>query len=148
MEEIIHIMMSVFSYSATYFILSVMLYLLNMFTFCFQTNFFNLATGLWDFPSLSEHRPKEEDDPALQRAIKKRLAVFDGAEGVVRDTKGYLTGNNPLVLFPPVLEDGCLCGVIFFSIKFLLQNSALNVTNYISAKYNKIGKQRMMGFHP
>ncbi|CAC5390300.1 unnamed protein product [Mytilus coruscus] len=63
-----------------------------------------------DFPSLSEHRPKEEDDQALQRAIKKRLAVFDGAEGVVRDTKGYLTGNNPLVLFPPVLEDGCVCG--------------------------------------
>ncbi|CAC5364070.1 unnamed protein product [Mytilus coruscus] len=75
-----------------------------------RTNFFNPATGLWDFPSLSEHRPKEEDDPALQRAIKKRLVVFDGAEGVFRDSKGYLTGNNPLVLFPPVLEDGCLCG--------------------------------------
>ncbi|CAC5418009.1 unnamed protein product [Mytilus coruscus] len=55
--------------------------------------------------------PRRRDDPALQGAIKKRLAVFDGAEGVVRDSKGYLTGNNPLVLFPPVLEDGCLCGL-------------------------------------
>lgn len=105
-----------------------------------RTNFFNPATGLWDFPSLSEHRPKEEDDPALQRAIKKRLAVFDGAEGVVRDTKGYLTGNNPLVLFPPVLEDGCLCGAGYSDDDH--PNGALTEVKYRTVVYLTNGPAR------
>lgn len=80
-----------------------------------QTNNFNQATGLWDFPSLSEHQPKNEDDPLLQLAIKKRLSIFDGTEGVGRDSSGYLTSDNCLLLCPPVLQDGCLCGAGYFN---------------------------------
>ncbi|CAC5406280.1 unnamed protein product [Mytilus coruscus] len=82
-----------------------------------QDGVFKENTGLWDFPSLSQHPPKQDNDPSFREAIQLRHAIFDGAKDIHRDSTGCLTGQT-LVLCPPLPLDNCPCGTGYYSEMF------------------------------
>ena len=61
-----------------------------------QSTVFNRQTGMWNFPSLSQHCPLPDYHPLLQRAGRSRLHHVDSGE--------------TLELVPPLVDDHCKCG--------------------------------------
>lgn len=73
---------------------------------------------MWDFKSLSMHKPKADGDPDLQAAIQKRQKIFDGANNVVRNACGYLTSQDLCRLYPILDVEHCQCGSGYYSVEF------------------------------
>ncbi|CAC5369100.1 unnamed protein product [Mytilus coruscus] len=69
------------------------------------------------FSSLSQHPPKQDNDPSFREAIQLRHAIFDGAKDIHRDSTGCFTGQT-LVLCPPLPLDNCPCGTGYYSEMF------------------------------
>ncbi|XP_076089236.1 uncharacterized protein LOC143059604 isoform X1 [Mytilus galloprovincialis] len=82
-----------------------------------QDGVFKENTGLWDFPSLSQHPPKQDNDPSFRETIQLRHAIFDGAKDFHRDITGCFAGQI-LVLCPPFPIGNCPCGTGYYSEMF------------------------------
>lgn len=68
-------------------------------------------SGLWEYPSLSLHKPSDDGSESLQNSMQLRETFNDRTFG--RDEVGFLNtaAEGYHELFPEETPDNCKCGV-------------------------------------
>ncbi|KAL3841756.1 hypothetical protein ACJMK2_019858, partial [Sinanodonta woodiana] len=100
-----------------------------------QGHRFNEETGLWEYPSLSQHIPSQDGSLLLQQAIQLRHTFCDANFG--RDIYGYIKAapdGGYYELQPPNVPDMCNCGA-----GYAFPNGETIAVSHISTVYTRHG---------
>ena len=98
---------------------------------------FNEATGLWEFPCRSKHKPRPDLSEELAEAIQSRDMFLSPSEVL---PCGRMPGPD---LYPPIPEQSCPCNVsvvkqmLLFGIADCLLKW-INYHEYLSQKYKRL----------